>query len=598
MNFTPNPTNAHLTGRVPQQQQQQVNQVAVTTSSGIQQSGSLQKNLPNSSFPVNQEATNQVKIIDDKPPTSIHHQQPGQNAQNNNNHGMGGIPPQLINVQHQSNINRNLNQTTFQQSPQHLMMTQSIAQAGPKVGIFQQVQQMAQQNLQFPQVPSVPQSQQSSVYHSGLPTQQNALQKLQTTIPQTVHTIKTVTVPTDPSGLPMQQKLQQTVPQSVQIIKTGVVSQQSQLQQLKPISSQPPPSISTQSMQYSPTKSTHPHPQMKTTAKLASPGSQLQSLQKSPTAPNQPQLIGQPTALQNKTVPSTPPALSPGSSAVSTSNPTPSQFVPCVSVTPAKNQAPNIPAKQLLGTVMGAQVAPGTTNPTPSVPVHSVNVSSKPVTIVSEPILPKETDQSIPVLTKPVPKLNTDEKNVFEPENNLPAPETNNKNEKSPASSASAEKKQAVGLPPKATTPSKSTMRLATVTPARQKKPPSTGNNKKPVPTTPPIASVQKAPAKVSAAPAKVVEAPKTPANAKKPQTSVPATTPKSNPTPSTSSAQSNSSSASGSGTSPKTKRSRVKVQPYQSPTPELALVTKLSTQTAKSSTRNGNDDKLIIFYK
>lgn len=44
-----------------------------------------------------------------------------------------------------------------------------------------------------------------------------------------------------------------------------------------------------------------------------------------------------------------------------------------------------------------------------------------------------------------------------------------------------------------------------------------------------------------------------------------------------------------------KSKRARVKTQPYQSPLPEFALITKLSASMAKSKT---SDDKLIIFYK
>lgn len=587
MNFTPNPANA--LGRV---QQQQVHQVPVTSASSAPQSANSQKivSLPNPSFPINQQAANiQLKINDGKsqlPPTSVHHQQ---SAQNNNNHGMSATPQQIINVQNQSNMNRNLNishQATFQQAPQHLVT--SIGQGVPKVGIFEQMQQMAQ----FSQAPPVSQSQQGLAYHTGLQGQQNALHKLQTvSMPQSVHTAKTVT---DPSGLPIQQKLQSTFTQSVQAIKIGAGSQQSQLQQLKPVSSQLPPSVSLH-LQFSPPKSAHP--QMKTTAKLASPGSQLQSLQKSPTAPNPPQLMVQQTS-QNKTVPSTPPALSP---APPVSNANSSQPGPTVSVTPVKTQVPSA-AKQ--SPVSAAQVASlVSANPAPS---QSVTVSPKPTAPASSGTehspIKAEPSPSATNQTKPVPKLSIDEKKVAQAQNNSSAPETNNKLEKFPlASATSAEKQQAAVAPAKANSPSKSTMRLATVTPARQKKQPATNNNKKPAPAASPVPNVQKAAARAAPASLAKSETPKAATNAKKsqpqPSTSV-AVTPKSNPAPSTSSAQSTSSSASGSGTSPKTKRSRVKVQPYQSPTPELALVTKLSTQAAKTNNKNGNDDKLTIFYK
>lgn len=44
-----------------------------------------------------------------------------------------------------------------------------------------------------------------------------------------------------------------------------------------------------------------------------------------------------------------------------------------------------------------------------------------------------------------------------------------------------------------------------------------------------------------------------------------------------------------------KSKRARVQTQPYQSPLPEFALITKLSASMAKTK---ASDDKLIIFYK
>ncbi|XP_013141643.1 PREDICTED: flocculation protein FLO11-like isoform X2 [Papilio polytes] len=45
-------------------------------------------------------------------------------------------------------------------------------------------------------------------------------------------------------------------------------------------------------------------------------------------------------------------------------------------------------------------------------------------------------------------------------------------------------------------------------------------------------------------------------------------------------------------------KRNRTKVQLYQSPTPEIAMATKLSASAGRSTPTKPNDDKLIVFYK
>ncbi|XP_075975428.1 uncharacterized protein LOC142976088 isoform X3 [Anticarsia gemmatalis] len=47
-----------------------------------------------------------------------------------------------------------------------------------------------------------------------------------------------------------------------------------------------------------------------------------------------------------------------------------------------------------------------------------------------------------------------------------------------------------------------------------------------------------------------------------------------------------------------RTKRNRTQVQLYQSPTPELAMATKLSASAGRSTPTKPNDDKLIVFYK
>ncbi|XP_059057328.1 proteoglycan 4-like isoform X2 [Achroia grisella] len=47
-----------------------------------------------------------------------------------------------------------------------------------------------------------------------------------------------------------------------------------------------------------------------------------------------------------------------------------------------------------------------------------------------------------------------------------------------------------------------------------------------------------------------------------------------------------------------RSKRNRTQVQLYQSPTPELAMATKLSASAGRSTPTKPNDDKLIVFYK
>lgn len=563
MNFTPNQAQA-LAGRV---QQQQVHQSPVTTSSSNVPPGANMQKSGSQPFPVNQQPAQ--KLNDDKnqiPPTSAHQiQMP---PQNNNNHGMGGPPHQILNAQHQQNLNRNVNlgSQPFQQQPH--MLPSMTAQGGQKIGqnfFHQMQQQVAYQQNQFQSV-ALSQSQQP---HHSLPSQ-SILQKLQASSQQPL--------------------LKQQLPQH----------------SMKPVTIQPPPVVS-QHMQYSPSKPVHP--QMKTTAKLASPGSQLQILQKSPTAPSASMPIIQQASPQNKTVPSTPPT---NAAAVPAVPPVLNATAP-PPLSPVKPQTQITPVKQ--PPVLSAPSAPTpvSINTSPVVPSPAVTITPQvkaipaPASVTEQspakPIeLAKEVKQSSPQQNKSVPKAIVEEKKPAPALNNAPpTQETNNKVEAAPV--AVADKVQ----PPKpvaaSTAPIKSTMRLATVTPPRQKKPPATIKKTVSSVTTAasspaPVALVaQKSPAKPAAAPAaKPAEPPKSPA--KRPQAAAPqpAATPKSNPAPSTSS-QSNSSSNSAT-ISPKTKRPRVKVQPYQSPTPELALVTKLSTQIANSSNKNGNDEKLTLFYK
>ncbi|CAO1392386.1 unnamed protein product [Diamesa serratosioi] len=101
------------------------------------------------------------------------------------------------------------------------------------------------------------------------------------------------------------------------------------------------------------------------------------------------------------------------------------------------------------------------------------------------------------------------------------------------------------------------------------------------------------------AAPAPKVVVPTTPkaSNAKKATATTPVSTNKVSPKtamPVTPVGNSSTTST----TTPKSKRVRTKTQPYQSPLPELALITKLSTQLTNPSASKNGDDKLTIFYK
>lgn len=216
------------------------------------------------------------------------------------------------------------------------------------------------------------------------------------------------------------------------------------------------------------------------------------------------------------------------------------------------------------------------------------STGSAPIKAVDQP------KEAPPAQSKNVPKPSVEEKKLAVVPDS-PAPETTNKPVPTPilvsapvvAPQATPSAKSVVATPSQL----KGTMRLATVTPARQKKPPATNNKKSPPIPTPSVQNAPKSPVKGTSAPAKPAEVQKPPTPAKK-STSTPApATSKTSSAPSTSSAQSGS-------VTPKTKRSRVPVQPYQSPTPEIVFVTKLSAQTANPSAKNGTDDKLTIFYK
>lgn len=527
--------------------------------------------MQKSSTPTNiQQVSNMVaKIVDDSnksspvPPSTVHQQI--QSAQINNN--LGGASQQIINVQHQANVSRNLNlpqNPVFATAQQHVM---SVGQGNQKVGsIYQQMQQIAFQT-QYPQSANTSQPQQLPVHSTALPGQQNIFQKLQASMPQALQQIK------------------------------QVPAQQSSQQHVKQVASQLSPSASQQSMQYSPSKPVQQHPQMKTTAKLASPGSQLQNIQRSPTAAVPHHLIvqpGQPTPAMNRNVPSI-------TASVTSASP------PQQHVDPVKNQSSIAPVK--LQTIASTSPSLQALNNSAALPQLTISTSQTTIKIVASETKqvttkavdqPKEPIPSVPPQAKPVPKLSVEEKVATSAPKIMPVlAEAIRKVEKSPvAQEAPVASASQLGVtsPPAAKVPAatpltgKSTMRLATVTPNRQKKPPAAVPNNKKTPAALSGTSVTKTPPAKTPPIVKPVEAVKAASSRKAVAAAL--TSPTIVSAPSTLVAQIST------GVSLKTKRSRVKVQHFQSPTPEIALVTKLSTQTANPNKNGNNDDKLTIFYK
>ncbi|CAO1391176.1 unnamed protein product [Diamesa tonsa] len=481
------------------------------------------------------------------------HQQQQQHSQlpqnSSQGHGMQQQPNAQQQQQHPHMVNRNVQAQQQQQknlynpNPQQQQLSQApvltvlqTAQGAPKIGL---------PNLSNQQIPlqSLPYQQQTPAslvqQHSGIP--QSHLQKLQTTLPQ-------LSVHQKPSTPMQQQQLK-----AGNNFGTLPPSQQHQQQQQMQYQTSPPPP-----------KPMHQHPQMKTTIKLGGPG-QLPTVQKSSTpsstfsGPSSQTLFTQqsspppPTPQQqqlNKSVPSTPPSLvmapslivNQTSPAATTQQPSPTVSKP---TTPNASPSPKPQAVQMT-------LTPTTVVPTP---VSSIKSSLSPVatslvtnvkTTAATTTISNDTKSPIaaelkqltsppamPSKTVPKPIVNADEKKPVPMA--VPAVESNNKTEKAP-----------IVTPPvvvtKTVVPVKSTMRLATVTPKRQKAPTATKKTK---------------------------------------ATATPAT-PAGNSTT----------------TTPKSKRVRTKTQPYQSPLPELALITKLSTQLTNPSASKNGDDKLTIFYK
>jgi hypothetical protein len=277
---------------------------------------------------------------------------------------------------------------------------------------------------------------------------------------------------------------------------------------------------------------------------------------------------------------------------VATSQPT---QAPVVASSPQKSQViPSIPAKSVQApqsTVANVPVPQSTPQNSTNNAANSTTVPS-PVTLTS-PI--QALQVSTPIQATPQAPVNVEVSNANTKEKPTENKPTQNPTatidakvnpvklieEKKPAeSSIKPLEKQVVSPPPKAAQSSPvvkaSTLRLATVTTPPRKKPP---------PTIPKKVAPQKV---KSAVPAKVES------NVEKPQKVEVA------PKPSQTSVA-KLSKAEPSNVTPKTKRIRTKVQHFQSPTPELALVTKLSTQIANGSSsgssKNG-EDKLTLFYK
>lgn len=346
---------------------------------------------------------------------------------------------------------------------------------------------------------------------------------------------------------------------------------------------------------------------MKTTAKLASPGSQLQNLQKSP-----PQGTLQNT-IPTSQVPSVQqPSVSANLQIAQTVNTNP--LISTVSSAPPLSVQSNLTAITTAVTTTPQPTTPVVASrspqksqviPSPGKSVHSPPQTSSQQNInnINTTTVPSTVALISPTIQIPsTPPPNSSQASTETPNFEVSSVITKEIETKQLTSSEvkvsavkqSGEKKPTLASSPKAIQTSStilksSTMRLrlATVTTPPRKKPPPT-IPKKVTPQT----SQQKATQKSATI------APKGEVSAEKSQMTSTKTTPQ---TPTTKS--SNKPEATASNVTPKTKRIRTKVQPYQSPTPELALVTKLSTQIANggssNSSKNGEDkDKLTLFYK
>jgi hypothetical protein len=356
-------------------------------------------------------------------------------------------------------------------------------------------------------------------------------------------------------------------------------------------------SVASPLRQLSPAKATHP--QLKTTPTTSKPpqitGNNLQKPQIQPSA--QVSAVPQPTpppslnsqsstnnqkpasSPQDKNVPSTPPQstqnpaqvakkTSPiaiaqtasasqkaqppvASTTTTTTTVPPSPQKPALTVTPVQQTPPKIAVTSPSTTNSNSSDAKSTEKPS-NTPVKS----SPPANANVTPTVVKQQSESAPK-SAAVSSVSSTPTTTKSDEKKTPQIATTPTTPKSSLTS-SADNKLTSPL-------SKSTLRLATVTPPRQKKPPPTRKSATGVEKQTPIRALN-----TSSTVAK----------------KSPAVTPKaSNSTPSETS-------------SPKVKRSRVQVQPYQCPTRNLELATKLSTKSLNQEKKESELDKLIVFYK
>lgn len=602
--------NFNLTSRVQQQQQshppQNLNQLGAGMSSN---QSSFPASIPGQQKPPQSGITGMAGDDNKQPiqgvvganPQALHHPQ----NNNNNSHGMNLPSPQQLLMQQ----NRNANVTTHQQINKTMHQQMTTTSQHHQATFHQQQQLM------------------SSITKMGGPNM-NIIQQMNQLV---YHG------PSNPSSHSMQHSI--ASPNAPQKFQTG----QHQLQMRQNYGGSPPhvnttsvPS-SQQHMQYSPSKPIHP--QMKTTAKLASPGSQLQKSPPQGTSPIP--SISQVPSTQPSNVSSANPQVAQIQAPALVSNVNPISSAPGnVTSSPTQQPAPvvtntnlqkspvipsllkSVPVAVTTTTVSNVSSNVQVSTPIQSVPQIAANSSStvpSSVTQTSPSIAPIQSSLSSQASTEPAPKeipASVAKEQVKQPETKPVAnddagqkatPVKTNSEEKKPienptkpipATSSAVVEKQPLTTPQKTTQVSapivkSSTLRLATVTTPPRKKPPPTITKK----VTP--QSQQKTALKNATVPAKseaIAEKPQ------KPSPEVVKSTPPSTATKQPSSKSENPKAESLAGPSnvtPKTKRIRTKVQPYQSPTPELALVTKLSTQIANGSGNNKNgEDKLTLFYK
>lgn len=588
----------------------------------VQQKSSGTNNMSNnnSSFPSNNQtaaASGMQQKVDDKQVPQMNPVNTNQiHSQNNNNHGAGSMPQQLLNMQSQhmnmggrnmnlsghQQMNKNMYQMTSQQ-PVTFHQQSLMSSISQIAAINFDLQKRQQRQGQFSYQQQQQQQQQSMMHPSGTQQQMN------------------------PNKQMYQSQQNQIKGASAPSMTYGGGSSNNQAQQQA--------SQHHQSVSQSPTKLYHP--QLKTTAKVTSPGSQLQIIQKSPQQATASPVVNQTSQQQNKNVPSTPisstggnilpssssamitqtpisPQLSQDNKSQTSSSPTnkppqpstvtsssintlvntnpanpvsKSDVVPLASSTQQQQHSQPVPANAAIQHASSSDkngpsentVTNDTDQKKPS-QQNSVNSSKESVT--TSPAAQQQAPAKVSNDTSTKPQV--DEKKISTPvETASSAAEKDTQEKQGNSVTVPISKSTASTVTP----PLKSSaMRLATIPPTTPKKVTTSQKTK------------QATPVKAAAENSKVEEK-----SHDVKETATKSSTSKTPLTPVTKKTESSLKSAAGTSTAkdqtvttPKAKRVRTKVQPYQSPTPEIALVTKLSTQTANPA-KNG-DDKLTIFYK